>query len=62
VAAVEHRRGREEAHDVVTLVVAVGEREQAEETAAEHAVGEPADGGASCGRSPPRRAACTRRA
>ena len=42
-AVAEHGRRGEQAHDVVALEVAVGEREQAEQPAAEHAVGERAD-------------------
>ena len=43
------RGGGEQPHHVVALEVAVGEREQAEEPAAERAVGERADGGAVVG-------------
>ena len=51
------------AHDVVALEVAVGEREQAEQPAPEHAVGERADGGAVVRRCPAASScSCTRRA
>ena len=41
-----HRRRREQRHDVVTVEVAVGEREQREQRATEHALGQGADRGA----------------
>ena len=46
VPAEPDRRTREQRHHVVTVEVAVGEREQAEQPTPEHALGERADGGA----------------
>ena len=54
------RGGGEQPHDVVALEVAVGEREQAEEPAAERAVGEGAHGGAVVRDARPPRAARAR--
>ncbi len=49
LARVEHRRRGQQTHHVVAVEVAVGQREQSEERAAEHALGERADRGAVVG-------------